>query len=625
MNLRAGFGEIVMASDASTTGGGVVASRSLTPYGMVASRAAVRGDLPEEHDFCQILSIGLFDGIAALRVALDCLEVPVVGHISVEKEQAAQRVVESAFADVIKVDDVQAVTQEMVRDWALRFPSVGLILIGAGPPCQGVSGLNYDRKGALKDQRSNLFTHVPRIAKLVKRCFPWAQVHTLAESVASMDFKDCQVMNEEFEDQPWYIDANGMALCHRPRLYWVSWELCEGPGVSMGYGSDGRLPIRGEIQLLAQKDSQDYLESGWHLHEGQVLPTFTTSRPSPTPLKRPAGLKTCQAHERARWQADMHRFPPYQYRDENCVTNRKGAPSPNSSGKGGVVWKTPESVARTLMLCFPEGSALCMWFQETEHCAACCKAILEEATHARIDQEVDLEVAAASAAAGSSFTATAATLPRASMAALDEPPPAPKLSLPGCGPVPGIPSASTGRASFAASASRRSVISSTISEYALGDDRPSVVASATSRTSTSQTPQVSEAAKRTSAAQRKSIADLAESRKSLVEVMKMYGPDEETTVEAATSRTSLSGWYAEDKKTGTSGGDAADAQKRESLSSWYNDGKQPQAAPPDPSKVVSMEQGKEGDVSVPSTVARDLTEKDAEKVEESAPEAKAEA
>lgn len=246
---------------------------------------------------------------------------------------------------------------------------------------------------------------------------------------------------------------------------------------------------------------------------------------------------------------------------------------------------------------------------------------------ARIDQQVDLEVAAASAAAGSSFTATAATLPRASMPALDEPPPAPKMSLPGCGPVPGIPSANTGRASFAASASRRSVISSTISEYALGDDRPSVVASATSRTSIS-TPQVSEAAKRTSAAQRKSIADLAESRKSLVEVMKMYGPDEETTVEAATSRTSLSGWYAEDKKTGTSGGDAG-TEKRESLSFWYNDGKQSQAAPPDPSKVVSMEQGKEGDVSVPSTVAHDLTEKDgtdgADQVEVSAPEAKAEA
>lgn len=55
------------------------------------------------------------------------------------------------------------------------------------------------------------------------------------------------------------------------------------------------------------------------------------------------------------------------------------ARSPAARMIPGVVWKTPESIARTVMLCFPEGSALCMWFQETEHCAACCKAILEEA------------------------------------------------------------------------------------------------------------------------------------------------------------------------------------------------------------------------------------------------------
>lgn len=55
------------------------------------------------------------------------------------------------------------------------------------------------------------------------------------------------------------------------------------------------------------------------------------------------------------------------------------ASSPAARMIPGVVWKTPESVARTVMLCFPEGSALCMWFQETEHCDACCKAILEEA------------------------------------------------------------------------------------------------------------------------------------------------------------------------------------------------------------------------------------------------------
>jgi len=241
---------------------------------------------------------------------------------------------------------------------------------------------------------------------------------------------------------------------------------------------------------------------------------------------------------------------------------------------------------------------------------------------ARIDQQVDLEVAAASAVKGASLAVTAATLPRASEPALAEPPPAPKMSLPGCGPIPGVPSAPTSRASFAASASRRSVISTARSEYTLGDDRPSVMATRTSRSDVSSvTPPVSETGKRTST-QRGSVAALAESRKSLVEVMKMYGPEEEKG-EGSKSRSFL--WYSEDKKTDGADGDTS---KRGSLNSWYNDGKEAQTAPPDPSKVVSMDQGKEGDeaMTVPSTVAHDLTEK-SEKVEdgEAAPEAKEEA
>lgn len=84
----------------------------------------------------------------------------------------------------------------------------------------------------------------------------------------------------------------------------------------------------------------------------------------------------------------------------------------------------------------------------------------------------------------------------------------------------------------------------------------------------------------------------------------MYGPDEET-VEAPTSRTSLSGWYADDKKRGS--GDVGDTEKRGSqrgsLSSWYTDGKQSESvgAPPDPSKVVKIDSGKEGTEAKPST------------------------
>ena len=33
---------------------------------------------------CQVLSVGLFDGIGALRVACDFLGLPVAGHVSVE-------------------------------------------------------------------------------------------------------------------------------------------------------------------------------------------------------------------------------------------------------------------------------------------------------------------------------------------------------------------------------------------------------------------------------------------------------------------------------------------------------------------------------------------------------------
>lgn len=141
-------------------------------------RYTAGGDPEFNRDLC-VLSIGLFDGIAALRVALECVGVRVIGHVSVEPVAAAQRVVESHYPGVIGVDSV------VVFTWACRFSQCALVLIGAGPPCQGVSGPNVDRKGALRDERSSLFSHVPRIRSLVQRAFPWAAVHTLMESVSS--------------------------------------------------------------------------------------------------------------------------------------------------------------------------------------------------------------------------------------------------------------------------------------------------------------------------------------------------------------------------------------------------------------------------------------------------------
>ena len=349
MNMRLGFDPVVTASDASTQGGGICVSRGLSPFGGAAASAAVRGDLPEMHDFYQILSVGLFDGISALRVALDVLQLPVAGHISVEKSPEARRVVEAAFPDTIFVDDVTAVTAELCRVWALKFGAVVVILVGAGPPCQGVSGLNCDRKGALRDSRSSLFREVPRIVELLRQAFPWAQVHFLAENVSSMDYDDCSVMNEGYQTLPWFIDASGITPCHRPRLYWLSWEPHEGEGARLWEGSTGQLPVQGEVELLAKVSVSDFLEPGWNKLSEKPFPTFTTSRPSSVPLRRPAGLKTCASHEKDRWQQDCHRFPPYQYRDENCLGNSSGEVRPPSIKEREVMLGFPVDFTRQCM------------------------------------------------------------------------------------------------------------------------------------------------------------------------------------------------------------------------------------------------------------------------------------
>ncbi|CAE7675950.1 unnamed protein product [Symbiodinium pilosum] len=207
---------------------------------------------------------------------------------------------------------------------------------------------------------------------------------------------------------------------------------------------------------------------------------------------------------------------------------------------------------------------------------------------ASIDEQVDAEIAAASAASGSSFTATAAALPRPSTGnALNQPLPAkPKVSLPGCGPLPGDdPKAAATRASFAATARRSVVQRRSSDEYMIGDTSFMTVASAAAREATQASKastRKSTASTATSEARRKSVADLAEARKSLVEVMQMYGPDEEPA-DAKVNRTSLSGWYSDDKDKPEN--EEAAAARERSLSSWYAS-EQERRVSVDPSKAA---------------------------------------
>ena len=333
---------MVTCSDASQTGGGICRSVGLTEFGLVASQSTIRGDVFEPHDVVQVLSVGLFDGISGLRTACDLLRLPMAGHVSVEQDPVARRVVESYFPDTEFVNDVKLVDDELVLKLSLRFSNVGLILLGAGPPCQGVSGLNSDRRGALRDHRSVLFKEVPRIKSLFTKYFTWAQVQLLMESVASMGDSDRVTMSQEVEMQPFRIDSLGLTLCRRPRLYWTTWELVDDqdswvtPPLTESYSDYGT------VQFNWVVDEKPFLEPGWKL-AGDALPTFTTARPSAQPGRKPAGLEQCTPAEQQAWRQDDHRFPPYQYAYKCGLVNSKGD------------WRAPSVSEREALMGFPVG------------------------------------------------------------------------------------------------------------------------------------------------------------------------------------------------------------------------------------------------------------------------------
>ncbi len=225
-------------------------------------------------------------------------------------------------SDASTTGDIALVDSSMVQGWAVSFSQASVVIIGAGPPCQGVSGLNSDRLGALRDARSSLFTHVKRIEGLVKTKFPWAQVHSLMESVSSMDLEDMGHMSDSFGSWPWQCDAGNLLWCSRPRVYWVTWDLQEQEGAEL----DPPTPVgAGHLVLRGFQHMDDVLREGWvKVDPHRPFPTFTTSRPRSVPGRKPAGIHQCTMEEIDRWIADKHRFPPYQYANRNCVINRSG-------------------------------------------------------------------------------------------------------------------------------------------------------------------------------------------------------------------------------------------------------------------------------------------------------------
>ena len=124
------------------------------------------------------------------------------------------------FPDALQLDKVESISSDMCREWATRAAGCSLVIVGAGPPCQGVSTLNAHRLGAINDPRGSLHSLVHPIMDMVRQHFTWCPVHFLEESVLNMDLHDRRVYTDAAKVLPNRICASGVSPC---RLC-ISWR-----------------------------------------------------------------------------------------------------------------------------------------------------------------------------------------------------------------------------------------------------------------------------------------------------------------------------------------------------------------------------------------------------------------
>ena len=336
-NLFTPVSGLVTCSDASEQGGGLCASAGLTSEGAETLQSLeAQGAEREKVSFTpagscsrnqtksgpRVLVISLFDGIGAMMVALARLDCQVVGYISCEVDKACKRLTRTRWPGVLELGDVTKVDAKLVEHLVSAVGyKVDLILIGAGSPCQDLSGLNATGQG-LEGERSRLFFEVPRVVSLVKDHFK-VPVEYFVENVASMTADNVQRFSEVLGVKPVFLDAHHFCHCRRPRLYWPSWKI-EAQGEESikdaGLWWAWSFPcVRGP--------ASDWLEPGctWTPKAPGLLPTFTRPKRRSRPPCKPAGLEAATSAAIERWKQDLYFVQVYNYEEHNMIKTPEGS------------------------------------------------------------------------------------------------------------------------------------------------------------------------------------------------------------------------------------------------------------------------------------------------------------
>ena len=229
-----------------------------------------------------------------------------------------------------------------------------MVLLAAGPPCQGVSGLNSSRLGAESDERSKLHSEVARVRRLIAQHFTWADTFILIilmESVSSMSASDRVVMSRGVGILPYELDAIGISPCRRPRLFWFNWTIQSNNSIIIYKPITTEPDDYGRIVFLLSCDPSPYLMPGWELAGGSdhKLPIFTTSQPKARSGFQPAEIENCSERDLIYWREDRFKFPPYQYKYVHGLIRTKRG------------WRLPNIAEREAMMGYPLGYTEQAW------------------------------------------------------------------------------------------------------------------------------------------------------------------------------------------------------------------------------------------------------------------------
>lgn len=315
-NLRAAVAPLVVASDASNSGGAVGVSETLTQEGkdFVSTTERIERGIP-----CQpapVLLVSLFNRIGGCFRAYDIAGLLPMGRIAVEINEDANRITARHWPGTLQIKDIHTITRSVVREWSARFLQVAEIHVWAGFPCQDLCGAKAGRKN-LMGKNSSLFWEIPRVVTLIKEEFgTTVVVKEVLENVQSMDKAAAEEISRAFGAWPYGLDCVDAVPLRRPRFCWTT-EVIEGviPGVVVESKSYWR-----QVQAQAEyPKTEQWIDPGFHWNgDGRdiVFPTCMRSIPRQAPPPKPAGLEKCSETTVQRWREDSFRYPPYQYQSQ---------------------------------------------------------------------------------------------------------------------------------------------------------------------------------------------------------------------------------------------------------------------------------------------------------------------